>query len=124
MNREMSVGELLSELKREIADRQRLVDELEARVGGEPARKTGMAAAAIAILKDAGRPMHGLHEILPALQAKGFVVGSRAGFSTALLRTGSVERVAPGTFRYKTNLDVKKTEQGGTATPANDAARS
>jgi hypothetical protein len=50
--------------------------------------------------------MHGLHEILPALQARGFVLRSRAGFATTLLRTGQVRRTAPGTFAYAGGADA------------------
>ena len=109
MDRQTSVGDFLSTLKREIEERQRLVSELEARVGAEPApRKTGHTHAAVEILREAGRPMHGLDEVLPALEAMGYRPVSRAGFGTGLLRTGKIIRTAPGTFAYK-------------ASPANDA---
>src|SRR5579884_4313785 len=102
MDRDMSVGDLVSLLKQEIAERQKLVEQLRARLGETSTpRKSGVAAEAVEILRSAGRPMHGLREILPELQRRGFVPGSRAGFATALLRTGNVIRTAPGTFAYR-----------------------
>jgi hypothetical protein len=113
MNRETSVGDLLSQLKREIADRQRMVDEIATRLVDEPKpRRGGYTAAAVEVLRAAGRPMHALREVIPAIEAKGFAIGTRAGFATALLRTGKIVRTAPGTFAYQAN------------TTADDAAQS
>ena len=53
------------------------------------------------ILREAGRPMHGLTELLPALEARGIKVKHTAGLATILMRTGMVERTAPGTFAVK-----------------------
>jgi uracil phosphoribosyltransferase len=107
MGRDTTIGELLALLKSEITDRKALVDKLESMVGAEPPTRTkGLALAAVEILRAAGRPMHGLHEILPALQARGFVLRSRAGFATTLLRTGQVRRTAPGTFAYAGGADA------------------
>jgi hypothetical protein len=109
MEREMTVRDFLALLRGEIAERQKLVTEMEARIAPSPGRKSGQTAAAVEILRTAGRPMHGLQELLPALEAQGYVIGSRAGFGTGLLRTGQIVRTAPGTFAYKASV------------PANDA---
>jgi hypothetical protein len=105
MNRETTVADLAAALKREIADRQRMLADIEARMAAQPQPRTatphtGAAAEAVEILRSARRPMHGLHEIVPELARRGFVVRSRAGFCTALLRTKRVVRTAPGTFAY------------------------
>jgi len=101
MTRDTTVRDLVSLLRREIADRQALVERLEAIVGTEPPTRTkGIGAAAVEILRDAGRPMHARGEILPALEARGFKPKSTAGFATTLLRTGQIRRTAPGTFAY------------------------
>lgn len=109
MNRDTSVGEFLDQLRREVDDRQLLIYALSERLD-EPTKspatteaptRVGVAQAAADILREAGRPMHGLHEILPALRARGFAPKSRAGFATLLLRTGKIIRTAPGTYAYK-----------------------
>src|SRR5271166_5025820 len=71
-------------------------------------KKPSIAAASIEILRRAGRPMHGLREIMPALEAQGIRMRYKAGLATILIRTGEVERTAPGTFALK----------GGAATSA------
>ena len=106
MTRDMTVGDLVSLLKREIADRQRLVDDLEARVAPKPTgprvpRKTSVASATAEILRETGRPMHGLDEIFPELSRRGLAPRSRAGFATTLLRTGEIVRTAPGTYALR-----------------------
>ena len=111
MNRETTIGDFVSLLKREIEERQTIIAALEARLGSEPAipaapaprgkRSAGIGAAAVKILREVGRPMHGLGEILPALEARGFTVAHRAGFATTLMRTGEIDRVAPGTYAAK-----------------------
>lgn len=110
MNRETSVGELLATLKTEIAERQQLVDALEARVGPEVRGSRGMGAAAVEILRAAGRPMHGIRDILPALEAQGYRLPSKAGFATTLMRTGQIVRVAPGTFAYEERREKNDAE--------------
>ena len=91
MDRNMTVGDLVSLLRREIEQRQSLLAELESRLDAAPAvRRKGAGLAAVEILRAAGRPMHGLGEILPALQTEGYELNSRAGFATLLLRTGKV----------------------------------
>jgi len=64
----------------------------------------GIYAAALEILRAAGRPMHGLSEILPALEARGLVV-SRYALAGNLMRTGAVERTGRGTFGLKKGGD-------------------
>lgn len=101
MDRNMTVGDLVSLLRREIEQRQSLLAELESRIDAAPVtRKKGAGVAAVEILRAAGRPMHGLGEILPQLQTSGYELASKAGFATLLLRTGQVRRTAPGTFVY------------------------
>jgi hypothetical protein len=101
MDRNMTVGDLVSLLRREIAQRQSLLKELESRLDAAPsARKKGAGLAAVEILRAAGRPMHGLGEILPALHTSGYEINSKAGLPALLLRTGQVRRTAPGTFAY------------------------
>jgi hypothetical protein len=111
MVQEMTVQALVCLLEREIEERRTLVAALRARMGGEPkaapaARRTGVGAAVVAILREAGRPMHGLGEILPALNARGFEVSRRAGFASVVLRTGQTVRTAPGTYALKSARDV------------------
>jgi hypothetical protein len=109
MNRDMTVGDLVSLLKREIAERQNLIRELEARArpSSAPGRpRGGIATTAIDVLRDAGRPMHGLSELLPAIEARGVHIASRAGFATSLLRTDKITRTAPGTYALASASDA------------------
>jgi hypothetical protein len=69
-----------------------------ARRGG---RKPSIAQASIDILRAAGRPLHGLRELIPELEAQGVRIKHKSGLATTLMRTGEVERTAPGTFRFK-----------------------
>lgn len=64
-------------------------------------KKPSIAAASLEILRQAGRPMHGLRELLPALEAMGLKVKHKAGLATILMRTGEVVRTSPGTFAMK-----------------------
>jgi hypothetical protein len=112
MDSELTVKALVCQLKREIEERRTLLAGLEARCGEEPetqqptpARRTGMTAAAVEVLREVGRPMHGLGEILPALKARGFDVSKRAGFASVIMRSGQVVRVAPGTYALKPARD-------------------
>jgi len=75
-------------------------------VGGKKYRagkkgRASVASAALAILRAAGRPMHGLREIVPALEAQGYKLKHKAGLATTLMRSGDVERTSPGTFMAK-----------------------
>jgi hypothetical protein len=75
-------------------------------VGGKKYRagkkgRQSVASAALAILRAAGRPMHGLREIVPALEAQGYKLKHKAVLATTLMRSGDVERTAPGTFMAK-----------------------
>jgi hypothetical protein len=108
MNRGTTVGDFVSLLRTEIAERQALLAQLESRIDdGAPAlKKRSIGIAAASILRDAGRPMHGLDEILPALVASGYEVKRREGFATTLLRVRGIVRVAPGTFAYDPNAPV------------------
>jgi hypothetical protein len=105
MDRETTIGDFVSLLKQEIAERQKLVDELESRVGKEPraTSRSGLGAEAIEILRAAGRPMHGLHELLPELERRGYTMRSRGNLAGALLSTKRITRTAPGTFALKPN---------------------
>jgi hypothetical protein len=108
MDSELTVKALVCLLKREIEERRALVAALEARVGEapQPARRTGVSAAAVEILREVGRPMHGLGEILPMLKARGFDVSKRAGFASVVMRSGQVVRTAPGTYALKPAADA------------------
>jgi hypothetical protein len=98
MDRTTPIGDVLSLLKREIAERQAIVAKLESLLTPMPRTRTGVGEAAAEILRAVGRPMHGLREILPALEERGFIFKTRQGFGTMLIRTGRIRRVAPGTF--------------------------
>jgi hypothetical protein len=65
-----------------------------------PERRLSVARAAIEMLARAQRPLHGMTEIVPHLQAEGYNVHAH-GLATTLLRTGLVERVSRGTFALK-----------------------
>lgn len=114
MDRDTTVREFVCALKREIEERRTLIAALEARVGSdekpEPASprvcRTGMTSAVLDILREAGRPMHALNEVIPALEARGFTVRSKGGFATLMLRTGQVVRTAPGTYALKPAVDA------------------
>jgi hypothetical protein len=110
MDREITVKALVCLLKEEIAERRVLLAGLETRLGEDgpsPAHKrTGMGAAAVEILREGGRPMHGLGEILPALKARGFDVSRRAGFASVMMRNPEVVRTAPGTYALKPTADA------------------
>jgi hypothetical protein len=114
VNDRTTIGDAKTDLRQRIANQQTALHILEAltapmprsTVGpshteGTPARKrrnnVGVGRAAIEILRRAGRPMHGLSEIVPALQAAGYHVHAH-GLATTLLRTGLVERTGRGTF--------------------------
>jgi hypothetical protein len=120
MQRNMPVGAAIDLLRKEIAEKQSVLAALEAMVtagtestahalptngapkpGARRGKKLSVARAGLEILKTAGRPMHGLREIVPALEAQGYKIKHRAGFATVLLRTNQVERTAPGTFKLK-----------------------
>ena len=64
-------------------------------------KKPTIAAASLEILRAAGRPLHGLREILPALEAQGIKIKHKAGLATVLMRTGEVDRTSPGTFAVR-----------------------
>ena len=115
MRTDMPIGTAIAMLKKEIAEKQAALSVLETLVAngsnaaaqgtgprprrGRPTQSVG--AAAVDILKATGRPMHGLREILPALLDQGYKIKHRAGLATTLLRTGEIERTAPGTFAVK-----------------------
>jgi hypothetical protein len=58
-----------------------------------------VAAAATQVLKEAGRPMHGRRELLPALLHRGVKVDETT-LPVAAKRSKNIERTAPGTYRY------------------------
>lgn len=66
--------------------------------GPSSGKKPSIAIASVRILREAGRPMHGVHELVPALAARGFRIKYGSGLGTLLLRTGEIERTAPGTY--------------------------
>jgi hypothetical protein len=120
INRNTPIGAAIATLKKEAADRQSaaaILEALIATVTGEPTspaeegprhrrrgkRGAGCGQAAIEIIRAAGRPLHGLTEILPALEARGYRI-ERSGLPTTLMRTKRIRRTAPGTFGLKDAL--------------------
>ena len=69
-----------------------------ARRGG---KRPSIGQASIEILREAGRPMHGLRDLVPALEARGVKMKHTAGLATILLRTKEIVRTAPGTYAMK-----------------------
>ncbi len=117
LHRNMPIAAAIAALKKEAADRQSaaaILEALIATVGSEPRsvgddgprrrrrgkRRDGSARVAIEIIRAAGRPLHGLREIVPALEARGFHI-KKSGLPTTLMRSGGIERTAPGTFGLK-----------------------
>ena len=123
---DMTVGALAATVRKEIEERKTFLAMLEAVMAqgvspstpytggsvvpitsaikhrrGRGGKKPSVAAASLEILRQAGRAMHGLRELLPAVEAQGLKVKHKAGFATTLMRTGRVDRVAPGTFAIK-----------------------
>ena len=98
MSPNLSIAEVLAILKTEIAQRQATVSTLEGLLaGGEhpsagsptrgrPRGTNSVAAVTIEILREVGRPMHGIGEIVPALRARGVHIKNNNGLATALLR--------------------------------------
>ena len=64
----------------------------------------GVATAAVAILEAAERPLHGLTEIVPALEAAGYRV-SRHALATTLLRNARIVRVGRGTYALRERVE-------------------
>jgi hypothetical protein len=105
----MSIDTEIAFLERESADEQRRLAALRAcqrarlpshrRVPGTG--RLSFARAAIEVLKVTGRPVHGTRELLPVLEVLGYTLKHRSGLPTVLMRTGQVERVAPGTFALR-----------------------
>jgi hypothetical protein len=121
------LGAAKAKIRRQVEDLQRLLIQLEAMTASSPSttsttsttkqrkqgfpsgtptsastlRNRGIGQAALEVLRQAGRPMHGLREVLPIIEQQGFHVRSRSGFATLLVRTGQVVRVAPGTFAFR-----------------------
>jgi len=113
MDREITVKALVCLLREEIAERRALLAGLEARLGEDAhsssaPKRSGMSAAAVEILREVGRPMHGLGEILPALKARGFDVSRRAAFASVMMRNPAVVRTAPGTYALKPAADAER----------------
>ena len=126
---QVPIGTVMAMLRKRIEDMQSALAVLEALVAGgtetapmeyvswtvpipgpgsvEPTRKRrrrkrmSVGDAAVELLRAAGRPMHGLREIVPALLADGFKIANPSGLATSLMRTGLVVRTAPGTFGLK-----------------------
>lgn len=122
-----SIGSVIALLRKEIAERQTALYMLEALIAGGtspasaangvplpplpvaaasgPQRRKrptqSIARAAVELLRATGRPMHGLREIIPALEAQGYKFKHKTGLATTLMRTGKVDRTAPGTFALK-----------------------
>jgi hypothetical protein len=120
VRRDMTVGDAITALKKEIQDRAKTLSVLEQMVANQgPEEEPGshprqddaprarrrsspgsVGSNAVEILQAAGRPMHGLRELLPALQARG-LKPSKASLPTTLMRQKSrIRRTAPGTWAY------------------------
>jgi hypothetical protein len=107
----MPLSSAIALLEKEIAEKQAALAALKALYArgtppielprGRGGKKPSIATAAIAILKAAGRPMHGQRELLPALEAQGIKIKHPAGLPTILLRTKRVERTSRGTYAFK-----------------------
>jgi hypothetical protein len=117
----MPIGAAIGQLKREIAERQAALVVLEtlvekgvssvpASASSQPVKRgrprlgaAGSTAvdAAVIIVREAGRPMHGLSEILPELERRGHHYSHRASLASSLLKSGKFVRTAPGTFGLK-----------------------
>ena len=122
MNRNTTLGELLKYLDAQIEAHRRAKFAIEAllhppsgptdpdlpptppasAVNAATLARTGrsVGAAAISVLEVARRPMHGLSEIVPELEAAGYRV-SRGGLTTTLLRTGRIVRVGRGIYALR-----------------------
>ena len=106
-----TIGAVVTTLRREIDERKTLLAMLEAITAtgaSAPAEtirrrrnRSPIVVASLEILRDAGRPMHGLTELLPALEARGLKLAHPASLATALMRSGEVDRPSPGTFAAK-----------------------
>jgi hypothetical protein len=62
-------------------------------------RPLPLPAAAALALKEAGKPMHALHELLPLLAGRGVKV-SNTTLPTALSRAKNVRKISPGVWAY------------------------
>jgi hypothetical protein len=60
-----------------------------------------IVSSALSILREGGRPMHALSEILPALEAKGHTGVQISNLYSMIMRSGHAVRTAPGPFEYK-----------------------
>jgi hypothetical protein len=111
----MTVGDAIASLRKEIQDRAKALSVLEEMVAnsgpespapmiqGRRRRKGGppqsVGAHAVDVLHTAGKPMHALREILPALLARGLKV-SKQSLPTTLGRQKELRRTARGTWAY------------------------
>jgi len=115
------IGEVIAALEREIEDKRRTLATLKALLVGAPrevritengpviavlggnagAHKVmTVGGAAVEILRDAGRPLHGLRELLPMLQERGVKVDKNT-LPTALGRQTVLKKVEPGVWAYR-----------------------
>ena len=121
MNSQTTIGDAIAVLEREIEERRRTVALLKSMLNGssehrkvtpaapaaseqEPGEMT-VGAAATAILKASGRPMHATRELLPLIQEKGIRV-SKTTLPTALSRQKELFRTDPGVWAYKKNTEA------------------
>lgn len=121
-----TIGVTMTMLRRELDERRTMLSMLEAITGRgaaplitapdaptatRPSRRhhdgrPSIAAAAEAILRSANRPMHGLREILPLLEAQGYHLAHRASLAGTLTRGRRIVRTAPGTFAVAGGADT------------------
>jgi len=128
MNRGMSVSGVMLVLERDIAKKTALLKALVAIVPQAKTRKRAakqsvtpkrpsLGVAVVDILRAAHRPMHGLREILPALESRGYRVTDRPGLATTILRRPEVERTAPGTYAVRETVVAPLPSHNGAAHP-------
>jgi hypothetical protein len=103
MNKQSTVGELLSLLQHRAAISQTMVQEISALMFDESAngpRYVGVTDAAIEILRETGQPMHVRSQLIPALKAKGFAEPTPSNLVASLMRHGGIVRPYRGAVAY------------------------
>jgi hypothetical protein len=114
LNRSMTICDAILALRSEVDSKMHLLAELEkvfnedvtaeanpavAAVSKKKTSNYGIGYEAAKILREAGRPMHAMREIHPALAAKG-IKCAKAGLATSMTRSGLCQRVGRGLFAH------------------------
>jgi hypothetical protein len=66
-----------------------------------PPPKPSLLRAAIEVLREAGRPLHATSQIVPILEARGYVMSHKSNLASAFGKCRDVEKVGVGTFALK-----------------------